>query len=231
MKLLNTTGSNIKIKKTIKAGGAIRVASLSLMPHRKICAGSKAAKCFEPCLKSSGMGVFKNVAAGRQAKTDFFLSDRSGFLAQLHRELTNFDRLCIKQGVEGWVRLNTISDIDYENYGIPQAFPKLNFLDYTKRVDRILNTPENYNLIFSYSGTAAYRKSVERRPHNTPMAVVFRDVLPKTWGGQTVIDGDRSDIINVKAGGVIVGLLAKGKAKKDTSGFVVDAALIPAIAV
>ena len=176
MKLLNTTGSNIKIKKTIKAGGAIRVASLSLMPHRKICAGSKAAKCFEPCLKSSGRGVFKTVAAGRQAKTDFFLSDRSGFLAQLHRELTNFDRLCIKQGVEGWVRLNTISDIDYENYGIPQAFPKLNFLDYTKRIDR-------------------------------------------------------SDIINVKAGGVIVGLLAKGKAKKDTSGFVVDAGRIPAIAV
>jgi len=226
MKLLNTTGSNFKIKKTIKRGGNIRVASLSLMPDRKICAGSKAAGCFETCLKSSGRGAFKNVATARQNKTDFYLSDRQGFLSQLRAELTNFDKLCEKQNVTGWVRLNTISDIDYENHGIPQAFPALNFYDYTKRVDRIGRTPPNYNLIFSYSGRDQYQKSVDKRPRGTPMAVVFRNELPPAWEGQTVIDGDRSDIINVQAGGVIIGLLAKGKAKKDTSGFVVDSKII-----
>ena len=72
MKLLNVGGSNTKIAKTIKRGGNIRVASLSLMPDRKICAGSKAAGCFETCLKSSGRGAFKNVATARQNKTDFY---------------------------------------------------------------------------------------------------------------------------------------------------------------
>ena len=226
MKLLNVGGSNTKIAKTIKTGGAVRVASLSLMPHRKICAGSKAAGCFETCLKSSGRGAFKNVATARQNKTDFYLSDRPGFLAQLRAELTNFDKLCTKQKVKGWVRLNTISDIDYENHGIPQAFPALNFYDYTKRVDRLGRTPSNYQLIFSYSGRKQYQKSVDKRPRHVPMAVVFRNDLPQYWNGQLVIDGDLSDIVNVKAGGVIVGLRAKGKAKRDRSGFVVESNLI-----
>ena len=226
MKLLNVNGSNTKIAKTIKRGENIRVASLSLMPDRKICAGSKAAGCFETCLKSSGRGAFKNVATARQNKTDFYLSDRPGFLAQLRAELTNFDKLCTKQKGKGWVRLNTISDIDYENHGIPQAFPALNFFDYTKRVDRLGRTPSNYQLIFSYSGRKQYQKSVDKRPRHIPMAVVFRNELPPVWAGQKVIDGDLSDIVNVKAGGVIVGLRAKGKAKRDTSGFVVESNLI-----
>ena len=226
MKLLNVGGSNTKIAKTIKRGENIRVASLSLMPDRKICAGSKAAGCFETCLKSSGRGAFKNVATARQNKTDFYLSDRPGFLAQLRAELTNFDKLCTKQKVKGWVRLNTISDIDYENHGIPQAFPALNFYDYTKRADRLGRTPSNYQLIFSYSGRKQYQKSVDKRPRHIPMAVVFRNELPPVWAGQKVIDGDLSDIVNVKAGGVIVGLRAKGKAKRDTSGFVVESNLI-----
>ena len=58
------------------------------------------------------------------------------------------------------------------------------------------------------------------------MAVVFRNELPPVWDGQTVIDGDLSDIVNVKAGGVIVGLRAKGKAKRDRTGFVVDSDMI-----
>ena len=58
------------------------------------------------------------------------------------------------------------------------------------------------------------------------MAVVFRNDLPPVWAGQKVIDGDLSDIVNVKAGGVIVGLRAKGKAKLDRSGFVVDSDII-----
>ena len=226
MKLLNVGGSNTKIAKTIKTGGAVRVASLSLMPHRKICAGSKAAGCFETCLKSSGRGAFTNVANARQAKTDFYLTDRTGFLDQLRTELFNFDKLCKRQKVAGWVRLNTISDIDYENHGIPQAFPALNFFDYTKRVDRLGRTPSNYQLIFSYSGRKQYQKSVDKRPRHIPMAVVFRNELPPVWAGQKVIDGDLSDIVNVKAGGVIVGLRAKGKAKRDTSGFVVESNLI-----
>ena len=231
MKLLNTTNSNTKIAKTQKMSEAIRVASMSLMPHPLICAGSKAAGCFEDCLKSSGRGVFESVAKSRQNKTWFWLNDQAGFLTQLAAELHNFEKLCARQNVAGWVRLNTISDIDWENYGIPQAFPNLNFYDYSKRVNRFKNLPENYRLILSYSGRRQYAKTVAARPAGAPMAVVFGgDGLPEYWNGERVIDGDVSDLINL-ASGCIVGLRAKGKAKTNDNDFVVYPDIIPAMAV
>ena len=57
-------------------------------------------------------------------------------------------------------------------------------------------------------------------------AVVFRSqiVIPDTWRGLPVIDGDKDDLRFLDPqGGHIVSLYAKGRAKKDTSGFVVDA--------
>ncbi len=54
------------------------------------------------------------------------------------------------------------------------------------------------------------------------IAVVFRKSLPKTFKGFKVINGDNHDLRFVDGSGVIVGLTAKGKAKKDTTGFVID---------
>ena len=210
---------------------AIRVASMSLMPHPLICAGSKAAGCFTDCLKSAGRGVFQSVAKSRQNKTWYWLNDQAGFLTQLAAELHNFEKLCTRQNVAGWVRLNTISDIAFEDYGIPQAFPNLNFYDYSKRVKRFANLPDNYRLILSYSGRRQYAKTVAARPAGVPMAVVFGgDGLPDYWNGERVIDGDVSDLINLEAG-CIVGLRAKGKAKTNDNDFVVYPDIIPAMAV
>jgi hypothetical protein len=52
------------------------------------------------------------------------------------------------------------------------------------------------------------------------VAAVFKDV-PDTWQGFPVINGDESDLRFLDPSGVIVGLKAKGDAKKDTSGFVI----------
>jgi hypothetical protein len=52
--------------------------------------------------------------------------------------------------------------------------------------------------------------------------VVFRNALPATFLGLPVINGDESDIRPYDPRGVVVGLKAKGSAKHDTSGFVVD---------
>jgi hypothetical protein len=227
MKLLSTSASNTKIAKTQKKEQIqTRVASLSLYPDHITCAGSKAAKCMEACLKSAGMGVFSNVKAGRKAKTDWFHADQDAFLAQLCKELYNFDKLCKRSGSIGQVRLNTISDIAWEKLGVPQLFPDLSFYDYSKRVERIGKTPANYKLMFSYSGAPTYRKQVEKLPNGYPMAVVFRHTLPTHFMGREVIDGDKSDLDNLRGGHVVVGLLAKGKAKKDTTGFVVDSNII-----
>jgi len=226
MKLLDTTSGNTKIKKTQDSGDNVRLAGLSLMPNNFLCAGSKAAGCMEDCLKTSGLaGIYPTINEARQKKTDFFQNDLEGFIKQLMKELTNFDKLCTKTGKQGCVRLNVLSDIQWENLGIPQAFPNLFFYDYTKIASRLnsVKLPSNYKLMFSYSGRKQYKNQVELAlKTDVPVAVVFRGGLPKTFLDRPVIDGDKSDLFNVKAGKVVVGLVAKGKARKSDSDFIVN---------
>ena len=103
-----------------------------------------------------------SVAKGRQNKTDYWHFDRAGFLAQLKKEIASFEKLCAKQGKLAAFRLNTISDIPWEKYGIPQAFPNSKFYDYCKSANRLGKTPENYDLMFSFSDAPKYQRQVER---------------------------------------------------------------------
>jgi hypothetical protein len=94
-------------------------------------------------------------------------------------------------------------------------------------VQRLGRTPDNYKLIFSYSAEPAYQGSVNRAlKTDHPIAVVFRGGLPGEYLGRSVIDGDKSDIINVNAGPVVIGLKAKGTSGKrslaSNSNFIVD---------
>ena len=234
MRLLNTTASNTKIKKTQNKpnnyfGKPVRMASLSLLPNNIICPGSKAANCMDACLKEAGRAQYnRHINIARQKKTDYWHADQAGFLAQLTRELTNFQKnVCDKQNVQGVVRLNVLSDIPFEKHGIPQEFPELFFYDYTKLAIRLGNTPDNYRLMFSYSDRHQYQKQVAAAlPSGVPIAVVFKNAMPSEYLGRRVIDGDLSDLDNVMAGPVVVGLTAKGPALNDQSGFVVDGNII-----
>ena len=230
MKLLDTNGGNAKLNKTDNSSQEYRLAGLSLMPDDVLCPYRHVAGCARPCLESAGMGVFSNVKAGRQRKTDWWHSDRSGFLDQLRKELTNFDKLCKRQGVKAAVRLNVLSDIPWEKHGIPQEFPDIFFYDYTKNSSRLGKTPDNYDLMFSYSGEPEYQKFIPKAlKSGAPMSVVFRGAMPDSFMGRRVINGDASDLVNVKAGSVIVGLVAKGKAKKDEGSFVIDSSNLIAV--
>ena len=184
MKLLNTTASNTKIKKTQNKpnnyfGKPVRMASLSMLPDRIICAGSKAAGCMDACLKESGRAQYNpDINIARQKKTDYWHSDQAGFLAQLTRELSNFQKnVCERQNVQGVVRLNVLSDIPWEKHGIPQKFPDLFFYDYTKQAKRLAgNLPANYRLMFSYSDRPQYRNQVAAAlPTGAPIAVVKKN--------------------------------------------------------
>jgi hypothetical protein len=124
------------------------------------------------------------------------------------------------------VRLNGTSDINWERYSVIQAFNKVQFYDYTKnyfRMNLFLDgkLPSNYSLTFSRSETNENDCiSILKRGGN--VAVVFRSkVLPTHWQGFPVINGDENDLRFLDPKGVVVGLTAKGKAKSDTSGFVV----------
>ncbi len=225
-KLLNTTGGNTKIAKSMKSTlgtDKVRIASLSMMPNDTLCPSRHNAGCAAPCLQSAGRGRMSNVAKGRQRKTDWFMSDRDGFLVQLRKEMHSFIKTCKRQGVKPVFRLNTISDVQWETLlDLEGEFGDAFFYDYTKLAHRLSKTPSNYKLMFSFSSLSKYRKQVlKAMQHNVPVAVVFEGELPKAFLNRPVIDGDQSDIENVQSGRVVVGLRAKGDAKHDMSGFVV----------
>lgn len=226
MPLLVTNNGNTKIRKSAEQSG-YRIASLSLWPNVRICPGSKAADCLKLCLRDEGRGKMKVVQNARMWRTELWENDPAKFLEMLFEEIETWVRRCKKSGHRPVVRLNTISDIAWENYGIFQYFPDLFGYDYTKRVKRLGNTPDNYRLMFSWSGAPAYQGSVqEALKTDHPIAVVFRGGLPGQFLGRPVIDGDKSDIINLDAVGKIIGLRAKGtsgqKALASGSQFIVD---------
>lgn len=230
MKLLDTSGGNTKLAKTNK-GEKYRVAGLSLFPSDINCPARHVAGCAESCLESAGRGRMSNVINGRQAKAAWFKDDQPAFLEQLNKELKSFAATCKRQGVNPAVRLNVISDIQWEKLDVPQLHPEIMFYDYTKLSARLGKTPSNYRLMFSYSGALAYQNQVLQAVQtDVPVSVVFRGPMPATFMGRPVIDGDISDLDNLLAGPVIVGLRAKGKAKKSESLFIVDTNIIARVA-
>ena len=53
------------------------------------------------------------------------------------------------------------------------------------------------------------------------LPLYFVNQLPQTWNGFEVVNGDESDFIAfLDKQGVVVGLIEKGLAKKDETGFV-----------
>ena len=105
-----------------------------------------------------------------------------------------------------------------------QKFPDTQFYDYTKgfgRMAKFLNGhyPSNYHLTFSRSEhNQKWCEMVLEMGGN--VAVVFRDQLPKTWKGFEVVNGDENDLRFRDKKGVVVGLIEKGLAKQDETGFV-----------
>ena len=179
------------------------------------------------CLKDEGRGKMQSVMNSRMSKTQLWHEDRERFLEMLREEIFIWVRRCKKSGHQAAIRLNTISDIAWEQFGIFEEFPELFGYDYTKRVQRLGRTPDNYKLIFSFSNSPAYAGSVRQAlATQHPIAVVFRGGLPGQYLGRPVIDGDKSDIINVNAGPVVIGLRAKGTSGKRSlamsSNFIVD---------
>jgi hypothetical protein len=111
------------------------------------------------------------------------------------------------------------SDFDFE-----KTPSNVFFYDYTKIANRD-NVPANYDLTFSYSGVPQYQEYVKKAViKGMWIAVVFRTraAIPESFLGLDCVDGDDSDIRHIDPAGVIVALYAKGKARRDNSGFVVD---------
>ena len=224
---INTNYKTIKNQKVGVLTGILYMAPYNLSGKNVCPAASKG--CAAACLNTAGRGAMNVVQAARLKKTRRFFSNRDIFLFQLCDEIKSLKERAAKKGMKAAVRLNGTSDLPYEKYkikdgkNIMELFPDVQFYDYTKLDNRFTRgqLPSNYHLTFSRAEDNDHKlKEVLKY---TSAAVVFADKLPKTWRGYPVIDGDEHDARFTDAGpGGIIGLIAKGKARHDKSGFVIN---------
>lgn len=189
--------------------------------------------CRFSCLNTAGRGgMFKpggtnSVQEARKRRTIMFAKNRDQFMELLVKDIEWAVRRTRRQGLKLAIRLNGTSDLPWERIRVRsrgdktlmELFSDIQFYDYFKLLNRTAGTFENYHLTFSRSevNELEARAAIQR---GLNVAVVF-DQLPETYMGLPVIDGDVNDLRFLDPQGVIVGLRAKGRAKKDTTGFVV----------
>ena len=235
MNLLST--GNPKILKGLKSGYNTYILHLAPADLSGYNTCPKAtAGCKSACLNTAGRGgMFKKgettnaIQKARIRKTKMFYEQRQDFMLALKKDI----ELAIKQskrlGLIPVIRLNGTSDLSWEKYDmIPgqnvfECFPDIQFYDYTKILGRKVKGIANYNLTFSAAdGNDADVYSAITQGYNIATVFGIKKTLPmpETYLGRTVFNGDDSDLRFLDPKGVVVGLYAKGKAKKDTSGFV-----------
>jgi hypothetical protein len=187
--------------------------------------------CMSSCLFTAGRGAFSNVKIGRLRKSEFFLSNKELFMEQLVTEIKKAIRN--KKDKNICVRLNGTTDIPFENIkvggfdNIMSMFPSIQFYDYTKVFARLKKElPKNYHLTFSRAETESnHKETLLALQMGFNVAVVFNvkdeTELPSQYQGFKVINGDMHDLTFLHDKNTIIGLKAKGQARKDTTGFVV----------
>jgi hypothetical protein len=191
--------------------------------------------CKAGCLFTAGRAsIFPAIIEARIRKTHELHNDREAFMEQLRKDVRALVRKAKRDGLTPAVRINGTSDLPQLAIQLANEFGDVQFYDYTKIPMPWRRIGSNYHLTFSLN-ESNMPAAMEALQHGVNVAVVF-DVkkghaLPETWQGYRVIDGDVSDLRFLdkktrKDGmrAVIVGLRAKGEAKKDVLGFVQIAA-------
>ena len=181
----------------------------------------RTAGCTAACLNTAGRGgMFKRgettntIQKARIRKTKMYFEQRDEFLLALEADINKAIRFAARQGLKPVFRLNGTSDLSVEKWGIIEKFPTVQFYDYTKILGRKVKHLPNYHLTFS---KADGNDSDVAEALLQGMSVVA--VYDKVPAG--VPSADEDDLRFLDAKGIMLGLKAKGRAKKDYSGFVI----------
>lgn len=233
--------SSAKIDKSNKFDSRYLSYILYLSPARlsgyQTCPNASAG-CAAACLNTAGMGVFSNVQKARMDKTKYLFENRPAFLTRLASDIESKRKQAKRLGKKLVIRLNGTSDLPWEavTFGnLIAEFPDVQFYDYTKSYSRMVKfingeMPENYHLTFSLS-EVNFSKALDILAMGGNVAMVFGSEeskkdrkFPSQWLGYKIVDGDSHDLRFLDKSenqkGLIVGLWAKGKARKDNSDFV-----------
>lgn len=228
MHLLSDGLTNAKTLKSFNAQLGYHTAILYLAPYKtsKVINMCKSATpgCIFSCLFTAGRGRTSPVQKARIRKTLLFKNDQELFLKQLEEDIHKFHKKCMKLNLNTCIRLNGTSDEYWENCFDMSLFPNVQFYDYTKHEQRMVDfldgkLPKNYHLTFSQS-ERNQEFALDMKRNGANVAVVF-DRVPDRYKRFLVFNGDNHDLrfLDQKTG--LCGLTAKGKAKKDKTGFVV----------
>lgn len=237
--LLNVDG-NAKTVKGQSVGyltGILYLAPSTLAGVGDLCPHASKG-CRMACLFTAGFaGIYEAVNAGRVMRTRLLHDNRKLFLEMLMKEIQAVIRKAEKLKLKPAIRLNGTSDLPWENIAgdIMREFSNVQFYDYTKSYRRALafakgEMPKNYHLTFSLSERNAQLANLILEAGSNVCAVVSGHtggniVLPMSTVERETFDADAHDLRFTDSpasdGRGRVGILtAKGKAKKDTSGFV-----------
>ena len=163
------------------------------------------------------------IQQARIRKTKYFFEARDYFMNDLVADIKLGIKQAKKLGLTPVFRLNGTSDLAWEKYTVNEhtlfeLFQDVQFYDYTKVLGRKVSHLKNYHLTFSAAdgNDADVQKALAQGMN---VAAVF-DRLPELYMGRPVINADDTDLRFLDPKGTIAGLKAKGRAKKDTSGFV-----------
>lgn len=229
-KKLIAVGGDAKTVKGEKSGfltGILYLSPSDTSGIRNVCPWASPG-CKATCLNTAGRGAMSSVQKGRLRKTELLYADAKAFHDQLQKDLRSLQRKAMKKGFTPCVRLDGTSDLGMASRYAPQ-YPEIQFYDYTKSFQRyfdwLASPPSNYYLTLSYSETVEWGAFANVLAGGGTVAMAFdvkkKESLPMFYRGFPVIDGDANDVRFRDPKGVIVGLRAKGKARKDTTGFVV----------
>lgn len=184
--------------------------------------------CTKSCLFTAGRGKFNNVKTARIQKTDFMLFEPAKFYKKLAAEIMYHSTLAFDKKIA--FRLNGTSDINhykqikrYANLDINDLPNNVIFYEYTKNLAMAKSIKKEFSRVhitFSKS-ESNLEQCLQALEAGFNVAAVFNK-LPSFYAGYPVINGDLSDERFNDETGVIVGLKAKGDAKKDDSGFVIN---------
>jgi hypothetical protein len=229
-KLISKGTTNAKTAKNI-----LETHILYMSPYNQNSKGvnlcPKASKgCIIACLFTAGRGAFNSIQEARKNRTELYLNNRQEFCERIAKELELLNKKAQNKGAKIAVRLNGTSDLDLIaiinnrlNIDILNDFENLEFYDYTKVLGKVKKyAGTRYKLTFSRAENNE-AEVIEALTYGVPVSVVFhhKNELPQTYLGTMVIDGDKADDLMLDSGAVILGLKAKGRAKKDLTGFVV----------